>query len=164
MNDPICPVMDAGHPAQNIVTFMNYECIHFRPPDVKLGNLLKAYPQIAITNKLISYGSDGSIAFTRMALAVWQHQSEKFDAFHLALIAYEGMIDCYSIRAAMRAADVHFTRVSPDTLSPQAFNRSLIMKLGLTEIPSLLIGDNVLTGSAKYSELEGAVNAAPKSS
>ncbi|WP_182057118.1 thioredoxin domain-containing protein [Pantoea sp. ME81] len=163
LNDPWSPRTGAKNPVLTLVCFTDYNSRPCRQLDVSLSRLIRSNPRIAVTYKFAPSPRQPTEA-ARMALTVWQFQPEKFEAFHHALMAYEGMIDGYSIRAAMRAADVHISRVSPDTLSPLAVNRSLIMKLSLTEIPSLLIGDKVMTGSAKYSELEGAVNAALKNS
>ncbi|MDI9222514.1 thioredoxin domain-containing protein [Pantoea sp. EA-12] len=160
LNDPMAPVVGAEHPVLKIVSFVNYDCIHCRQLDSNLEKLLKAYPQIAITYRLISYGSEASTAATRMALTVWIEQPEKFHAFHHALMAYPGMADDDRIRSALRTAGVKLNKFRPDTYHLIEVNKELLRTLQYSGTPTTFIGDRVLLGAVSYEDLASAVDAA----
>lgn len=160
LNDPMSPVVGAEHPALKIVSFTNYDCIHCKHFDSTLERLLKAHPDIAITYKLLSYGSDASTAATRMALTVWIEQPEKFHAFHHALMGYRGMADDARIWSALGAADVKLTKYRPDTHHIIEVNKQLLKVLQYSGTPTTVIGDRVISGEVPYEELERAVTSA----
>ena len=162
MNDPMSPVVGAEHPVLKIVSFVNYDCIHCRKLDVNLEKLLKAYPQIAITYKLISYGSEASTAATRMALTVWIEQPEKFHAFHHALMAYTDVADDDRIRSALYTAGVKLNKYRPDTHHIIDLNKEFLRRLQYSGTPTTFIGNHVISGAVPYEELKKAVDQALK--
>lgn len=162
LNDPMSPVVGAEHPVLQIVSFVNYDCIHCQELDGSLEKLLKAYPQIAITYKLISYGSEVSTAATRMALTVWIEQPEKFHAFHHALMAYPGMADDDRIRSALNTAGVKLYKYRPDTHHIIDQNKELLKRLQYSGTPTTFIGERVISGTVPYEELKKAVDQALK--
>lgn len=162
VNDPMSPVVGAEHPVLKIVSFVNYDCIHCRKIDLNLEKLLKAYPQIAITYKLISYGSEASTAATRMALTVWIEQPEKFHAFHHALMSSSGMTGEDRIRSALSTAGVTLNKFRPDTQHIIDVNKALLRKMQYSGTPTTFIGDRVISGAVPYEELERAITAALK--
>lgn len=162
LNDPMSPVVGAEHPVLKIVSFVNYDCIHCRQLDSNLEKLLKAYPQIAITYRLISYGSEASTAATRMALTVWIEQPDKFHAFHHALMVYPGMADDDRIRSALETAGVKLNKFRPDTHHIIEVNKELLRTLQYSGTPTTFIGDRVLLGEVPYEELRKAVDEALK--
>lgn len=164
LNDPMSPVVGAEHPVLKIVSFVNYDCIHCRQLDSNLEKLLKAYPQVAITYRLISYGSEASTAATRMALTVWIEQPEKFHAFHHALMAYPGMADDDRIRSALNKAGVKLNKYRPDTHHLIDLNKELLRRLQYSGTPTTFIGERVISGAVPYDELEIALSRALKQS
>lgn len=162
LNDPMAPVVGAEHPVLQVVSFVNYDCIHCRQLDSNLEKLLKAYPQIAITYRLISYGSKASTAATRMALTVWIEQPEKFHAFHHALMAYPGMADDDRIRSALETAGLKLNKFRPNTRHIIEVNKELLRTLQYSGTPTTFIGDRVLLGEVPYEELRKAVDEALK--
>ncbi|WP_337022553.1 MULTISPECIES: thioredoxin domain-containing protein [unclassified Pantoea] len=162
LNDPLSPVVGATNPVLRIVSFVNYDCIHCQQFDVNLEKLLKAHPQIAITYKLISYGSGASTAATRMALTVWIEQPEKFHAFHRALMASSAMAGDERIHYALSTAGVKLSKYRPDTQHIIDMNKALLRKLHYSATPTTFIGDRVISGAVPYEELERAVTAALK--
>ncbi|MGK3131160.1 thioredoxin domain-containing protein [Pantoea sp. C8B4] len=160
--DPMSPVVGAEHPVLKIVSFVNYDCKHCKQLDKNLERLLKAYPQIAITYKLISYGSEASTAATRMALTVWIEQPEKFHKFHQALMAYPSMADDYRIRSALFDAKVKLNKIRPDTHHIIEVNKELLRTHHYSGTPTTFIGDRVISGAVPYEELKNAVDQALK--
>jgi len=162
LNDPMSPTVGAEHPSLKIVSFVNYDCIHCKRLDRNLERLLKAFPQIAITYKLISYGSEASTAATRMALAVWIEKPEKFHAFHHALMRYQGMDDNVRILSALSAAGVKLSEYRPDTRHIIEVNKKLLRVLQYSGTPTTIIGNRVVSGEIPYDQLEKMVRAALK--
>lgn len=162
LNDPMSPTIGAEHPVLKIVSFTSYDCISCKQFDSTLERLLKAHPDIAITYKLLSYGSDASTAATRMALTVWIEQPEKFHAFHHVLMGYRGMADDARIRSALRTADVKLTKYRPDTHHIIEVNKELLKVLQYSGTPMTIIGDSVISGEVPYEQLEKMVKEALK--
>lgn len=162
LNDPMSPTVGAEHPVLKIVSFTNYDCVHCKQFDSTLERLLKAHPEIAITYKLLSYGSDASTAATRMALTVWIEQPEKFHAFHHALMGYGGMADDVRIWSALSAADVKLKKYRPDTHHIIEVNKELLKVLQYSGTPTTVIGDRVISGEVPYEQLEKIVKEALK--
>ncbi|WP_312041092.1 thioredoxin domain-containing protein [Pantoea eucalypti] len=160
LNDPLSPVVGSEQPVLKIVTFVNYDCIHCRRLDTNLERLLKAYPQTAITYKLISYGPEASTAVTRMALAVWIEHPEKFHAFHHALMSYSGLDDGLRIYSALHAAGISASTYPLNTQNIIEVNKELMRRLHYTGTPTTIIGNRVLPGEVSYEALEDAVNKA----
>ena len=162
LNDPMSPVVGAEHPVLKIVSFVNYDSMPSQQLDVNLEKLLKGYPQIAITYKLISYGAEASTAATRMALTVWIEQPEKFHAFHRALMASGAMAGDDRIRFALSTASVNLSKFRPVTQHIINVNKALLRKLQYSATPTTFIGDRVISGAVPYEELERAITAALK--
>jgi len=160
LNDPLSPVVGAEQPELKIVSFVNYDCIHCKRLDTNLERLLKAYPQIAITYKLISFGPEASTAVTRRALSVWIEQPEKFHAFHHALMSDSGMDNGLRISSALHAAGISLSTYPLNTQNIIEVNKELMRRLHFTGTPTTIIGDSVLTGEVTYEVLEEAVNTA----
>lgn len=160
LNDPLSPVVGPEQPELKIVSFVNYDCIHCKRLDTSLERLLKAYPQIAITYKLISFGPEASTAVTRRALSVWIEQPEKFHAFHHALMSDSGMDNGLRISSALHAAGISLSTYPLNTQNIIEVNKELMRRLHFTGTPTTIIGDSVLTGEVTYEVLEEAVNTA----
>ncbi|MCX3308315.1 thioredoxin domain-containing protein [Pantoea vagans] len=160
LNDPLSPVVGAEQPELKIVSFVNYDCIHCKRLDTSLERLLKAYPQIAITYKLISWGPEASTAATRRALSVWIEQPEKFHAFHHALMSDSGMDNGSRIYSALHAAGISLSTYPLNTQNIIEVNKEMMRRLHFTGTPTTIIGDSVLTGEVTYEVLEEAVNTA----
>lgn len=160
LNDPLSPVVGAEQPELKIVSFVNYDCIHCKRLDTNLERLLKAYPQIAITYKLISWGPEASTAVTRRALSVWIEQPEKFHAFHHALMSDSGMDNGLRIYSALHGAGISLSTYPLSTQNIIEVNKELMRRLNFTGTPTTIIGDTVLTGEVTYEVLEEAVNTA----
>ncbi|WP_336702775.1 thioredoxin domain-containing protein [Pantoea dispersa] len=158
LNDPMSPVVGAEHPLLKIVSFVNYDCIDCKELDGSLEKLLKAYPQIAVTYKLISYGSEASTAATRMALTVWIEQPERFHAFHHALMAYPGIADDDRIRSALNTAGVKLNKYRSDTYHIIDVNKELLKRFQYSDIPTTFIGERVISGAVPYEELARKVD------
>lgn len=129
LNDHMSPVVGAEQPVLKIVTFVNYDCMYCKQLERSLEKLLKAYPQVAVTYKLFSYGTEASTAATRMALTIWPEQPEKFHAFYQALMAYSGVADDARIHSALRIAGVRLNKFSPGTYHNTDLNRELLRRL-----------------------------------
>ncbi|TDS68001.1 protein-disulfide isomerase [Pantoea sp. PNA 14-12] len=164
LNDPMSPVVGAKYPTLKIVTFTNYDCMDCKKLEKNQERLLKNHIDIAITYKLLSYGSDMTTAATRTALSVWIEQPEKFYAFHHALMFYRGMPDDSCIRSAVSDAGVKLKTYRQDTQHIIDVNKALFRRLHLTDMPTTIIGDNVLTGVVPYQILEKALDEALRNS
>lgn len=162
LNDPMSPVVGAEHPVLKIVSFVNYDCMYCKQLDRSLEKLLEAYPQVAVTYKLLSYGTEASTAATRMALTVWIEQPEKFHAFHRALMAYSGVADDARIHSALRIAGVKLNKFRPDTYHLIGVNMALLHKFQYFGTPTTFIGDHIISGAVPYEELKKAVDKALK--
>jgi len=160
LEDPLSPVVGAEQPALKIISFINYDCIQCRLLDSHLERLLRAYPQLAVTYKLISYGPEVSTAVTRMALTVWIEQPENFHAFHHALMAYGEMAGDARIYSAFKTAGMQRIKYRSDTQNVINVNKELMKKLHYSGTPITIIGNKVFTGEATYEMLENAVNIA----
>lgn len=160
-DDPHSPRIGARQPALTLVCFTDYSCKDCKALDEKLHRLLALHPQLAVTYKFTP-GLFQPLNPSRMALTLWDHQPEKFEAFHHHLMSYQGMLDDYSIRSAIRSAGASVYRFSPDVTHTLALNLALMKKLSITDTPATLIGDHILQGDVRFDELESAVNASLK--
>lgn len=160
LNDPLSPRVGAAYPELTVVSFTNYDCLECKEVDANLEKLLKAYPRIAVTYKLISWGPESSTAVTRRALSVWIEQPEKFHAFHHALMSYRGMADDVRIYSAYRAAGMKLSMYRPDTQHIIDVNKAFLKVLHLPGTPATIIGDKTLLGPVSYEALENAVKTA----
>ncbi|MGV2880706.1 hypothetical protein D9O29_05775 [Pantoea vagans] len=158
--DPLSPEVGAEEPVLKIISFINYDCIQCRILDGHLERLLRAYPQLAITYKLIAYGPEVSTAVTRMALTVWIEQPEKFHAFHHALMAYGEMAQDSRISSAFSTAGMQRIKYRPDTQRIIDMNKLLMKNLHCSGTPVTIIGNKVFIGEVTYEALEDAVNLA----
>lgn len=160
LNDPLSPRVGAEYPELTVVSFTNYDCVECKEVDGNLEKLLRAYPRIAVTYKLISWGPASSTAVTRRALSVWIEQPEKFHAFHHALMTYGGMADDVRIHSAYGAAGMKLSKYRPDTQHIIDVNKEFLKVLHLPVTPATIIGDKTLLGAVSYDVLEDAVKTA----
>ncbi|WP_337037023.1 DsbA family protein [Pantoea agglomerans] len=160
LNDPLSPRVGAEDPDLIVVSFTNYDCIDCKQVDRHLEKLLNAYPRIAVTYKLLSWGPASSTAVTRRALSVWIEQPDKFHVFHHALMSYKGMADDVRIYSAYSAAGMKLSTFRPDTQHIIDVNKEFLKVMHLPGTPATLIGDKVLLGAVTYDALEEAVKAA----
>lgn len=160
LNDPLSPRVGAAYPELTVVSFTNYDCLGCKEVDGNLEKLLKAYPRIAVTYKLISWGPEASTAVTRRALSVWIEHPEKFHAFHHALMSYRGLADDMRIYSAYRAAGMELSMSRPDTQHIIDVNKEFLKVMHLPGVPATLIGEKVLLGPVSYDALEEAVRTA----
>ena len=160
LNDPLSPRVGAEYPDLTVVSFTNYDCVECKALDSNLEKLLKAWPRIAVTYKLISWGPEASTAVTRRALTVWIEKPEKFHAFHHALMSYRGMADDVRIYSAYRAAGMKLSMYRPDTQHIIDVNKEFLKVMHLPGTPATIIGEKVLLGPVSYDALERAVKTA----
>ncbi|SFK32664.1 Protein-disulfide isomerase [Candidatus Pantoea symbiotica] len=159
LDDPHSPRVGALQPALTLVCFTDYSCKACKGLDEKLHRLLALHPQLAVTYKF-SPSMFQPLNPSRMALTLWEQQPSTFEAFHRYLMRYQGLLDDYSIRNAVRSAGSTIYQLSPDVTHTLALNKALMKKLNITHTPATLIGDTVLTGDVPFSELEEAVKRA----
>jgi len=157
LNDPLSPRVGAEDPDLIVVSFTNYDCTDCKQVDRHLEKLLNAYPRIAVTYKLLSWGPESSTAVTRRALSVWIEQPDKFHVFHHALMSYKGMADDVRIYSAYSAAGMKLSTFRPDTQPIINVNKEFLKVMHLPGTPATLIGDKVLLGAVTYDVLEEAV-------
>jgi len=164
LNDPHSPVVGALFPKLKIVSFISYDCIHCRQLDNNFERLLKAYPQIAITYKLLANRSEGSTSATRMALTVWIDQRENFHKFHHELMSRNSMQGDQRIHSALRASGVKLNRFRPGMNQIIEANEILLQSVHYSNTPVTIIGDHIISGSVPYDDLKKAVNEALENS
>lgn len=157
LDDPHSPRVVALQPA--LICFTDYSCKACKGLDEKLHRLLALHPQLAVTYKF-SPSMFQPLNPSRMALTLWEQQPSKFEAFHRYLMRYQGLLDYYIIRNAVRSAGSTIYQLSPDVTHTLALNKALMKKLNITHTPAPLIGDTVLTGDVPFSDLEEAVKRA----
>lgn len=160
LNDPLSPRVGAEDPDLIVVSFTNYDCTDCKQVDRHLEKLLNAYPRVAVTYKLLSWGPESSTTVTRRALSVWIEQPDKFHLFHHALMSYRGMADDVRIYSAYSAAGMKLSTFRPDTQHIIDVNKEFLKVMHLPGTPATLIGDKVLMGAVTYDALEEAVKAA----
>jgi len=163
LNDPSSPVVGAQHPALKIVSFVNYDCSHCQALDSSLERLLKNYPQVAITYKLIASGSETSIAVTRTALTVWNQHPDRFHTFHHALMTHANLGKDERIRTASKIAGLNISGYGPDVDASIHVNMELLETLHYSGTPTTIIGNTILQGEVSYDMLERVIDQALKS-
>lgn len=159
LDDPHSPRIGALQPVLTLVCFTDYGNKDCKALDEKLHRLVALHPQMAVTYKFCP-SMFQPLNPSRMALTLWEQQPEKFEAFHRYLMRYQGLLDDYSIRNAVRSAGSTIYQLSPYVTHTLVLNKALMKKLNITHTPATLIGDTVLTGDVAFSELEEAVKRA----
>ena len=159
LDDPHSPRIGALHPALTLVCFTDYSCKDCKALDEKLHRLLAMHPRLALTYKFSPAGFQ-PLNPSRMALTLWEQQPDRFETFHHHLMRYQGVLDDYAIRSALRAAGGTIYQLSPDVTHTLALNKALMKKLSIPEPPAVLIGSTVLSGDVQFSELEEAMKRA----
>lgn len=159
LDDPHSPRIGSHHPALTLVCFTDYSCKDCKALDEKLHRLLQMHPRLALTYKF-SPSRFQPLNPSRMALTLWEEQPDRFEAFHLHLMRYQGLLDDYAIRSAIRAAGGTVYQMSPSVTHTLALNKALMKKLSIPNMPATLIGDKVLAGNVSLKELDDAVTRA----
>ncbi|WP_337022546.1 MULTISPECIES: DsbA family protein [unclassified Pantoea] len=156
LHDPHSPRIGAQEPALTLVCFTDYNGKDRKALDAKLHSLLARYPKLAVTYKL-NPAPFQPLNPARMSLTMWESEPDKFDAFHQALMRYQGVLDDYSIRRTVRDVGGHIYQISPEATHTLASNKALMKQLHITHTPATLVGETVFWGDVPFDELESAV-------
>jgi protein-disulfide isomerase len=161
LHDPMSPVIGKGNIA--IVEFFDYTCPYCKALEPRLESLLKSDHGVRLVVKEFPILTPASLVATRAALAaVKQH---KYDAFHQALMNYQGPLDDDAIFGTAKAVGLDVARLKKDMADPAIAdeiiaNFNLARSLRLFQTPAFIVNNHILGGPSAEIDFVKVVAAA----
>jgi len=156
VNDPFIGNPDGD---VTIVEFFDYRCGYCKKvfPDVQ--RLIEEDGNIKFVMKEWPILGDDSVYASRAALAVWFGQSNKYNAFHSAMMESKGSLsnDRVNEIAAEQGVDVEKMKTGfgdPRVDMVIANNTKLASALGVTGTPAFVFGQNLMPGAIDYDTMK----------
>ena len=160
VNDP-----SVGNPNGDItiVEFFDYRCGYCKKvfPDVQ--KLLEEDGNIKFVMKEWPILGDDSVYAGKAALSVWFGQSDKYNAFHSAMMENKGSLsnDRVNEIAAEQGIDVEKMKAGfgdPRVDMVIANNTKLASELGITGTPAFVFGKNLVPGAIDYDTMKQLID------
>ncbi|MDM5072397.1 MULTISPECIES: DsbA family protein [Aeromonas] len=159
-NSPTSPRLGAKNPKLTLVSFTDYNCPYCKQFDPHLARLLKAYPNdVGLVIKLLPFKGQSSAKAAQYSLTLWQQDPARFLTLHDKLMSKQGMLTEADINKALAATDN--LALKPAAKATEELRNSLRIGtlLGVQGTPATLIGNQLVSGTVPYEELEQIVKA-----
>ncbi|AMX99032.1 DsbA family protein [Mesorhizobium ciceri] len=160
LNDPASPI--AGNPLGDIavVSFFDYNCGYCRAAALHLIQALRDDPNVKLVFKDFPILGPGSRFAAHAALA--SHKQGKYEAFHLALMAFPGSINERSALTVAERVGLDLEQLKRDMQDPAITdaitrNFALAKDLYIDGTPALVIGDEVIPGEIGMARLQRSI-------
>lgn len=155
-DDPV-----AGNPkgSLTIVEFVDYNCGYCKRSAPLVQELLKKDKEIRYIYKEFPILSDTSVYASKAALAVNALYPAKYEAFHNALMAYQGPLKTNDdVATVAKKLDLDWSKIAAKVNDPAfekkiATNHAIAQTLNITGTPAFIIGDQLLRGAPQSLEM-----------
>jgi protein-disulfide isomerase len=158
-----------GNPQGNVtfVEFFDYNCAYCKRALTDMLTLMKTDPNLKVVLKEFPVLGPGSVEAARVAVAVRMQDktSQKYLAFHQALLGGRGEANRARALAVAKEVGIDMERLAKDMKSPEVDKTlkqdfGLAEALGLNGTPSYVIGENVVVGAVGFDALKLQINTA----
>ncbi|WP_404926502.1 DsbA family protein [Mesorhizobium sp. ORM16] len=160
LNDQASP--SAGNPFGDIamVSFFDYNCGFCRAAALDLQQALTDDPNVKLVFKDFPVLGPASRFAARAALA--SHKQGKYEAFHLALMAFPGPVNERSTLTVAERVGLDLEQLKRDMQDPAITdtitrNSALAKDLYIYGTPALVIGNEVIPGQVGIATLQRAI-------
>jgi len=150
-SDTSTPSLGKADSTRVIVMFSDYNCEFCKQMHTRLTEMLKKHPDIKIVMKELPVLAPTSELAARAALAA--NKQGRFRQMHAALMANKGEITDTLITNIATRNNINVTRLRTDMQSQEVTqqletNLAIANALGIRGIPTMIIGDQMLSGGA----------------
>ncbi|ARP67131.1 MULTISPECIES: DsbA family protein [Mesorhizobium] len=160
LNDPASPI--AGNPDGDIavVSFFDYNCGVCRAAALDLQEALSNDPNVKLVFKELPVLGPASKFAARAALA--SYKQGKYQAFHLALMAFPGFLNQRTTLAVAERVGLDLEQLKRDMQDPAIANAitrnfALAKDLYIEGTPALVVGDEVIPGEVGMARLQRSI-------
>ena len=162
INDPNDPVMGNPHGDVTVVEFFDYRCGYCKKVFPDIQRLLKEDGNIRLILKEWPILGDDSTYASRAALSVWFNQSDKYSAFHTAMMENKGALSNARVLEHAKAVGVDVDKMKlglGDIRINQAVANSnkLAGALGITGTPAFVFGSDLVPGAIDFATMKELV-------
>lgn len=164
-NNPNDPVIGNPNGDLTVVEFFDYRCGYCKKvfPDVQ--TLLNRDGNIRYVLKEFPILGEESVYASRAAQAVWLHQSDKYLAFHTAMMLNKGGLGAQKVMDLAAGAGVDTEALKTqmdDPVIQQTFDASAeqAQALGLSGTPAFIFGNDIAPGAVPLATMVDMVVAA----
>lgn len=164
-NNPASPV--GGNPKGDVtlVEFFDYNCGYCKRTHPERAAAVKGDGKVRVVYKEFPILAPSSMEAAKAALA--SVRQGKYEAFHTALMVYEGRLDSDAIRVTAKEVGLDVQKLEKDMsdASIQAeidANIELAQKLGIRGTPGFVIGDTLIPGAISTEQFIATFDAARK--
>jgi len=166
-NNPNDPVIGNPDGDLTVVEFFDYRCGYCKKvfPDVQ--TLLKTDGNIRYVLKEFPILGEESVYASRAAQAVWLHQTDKYLAFHSAMMLNKGGLGAQKVMDLAAGVGIDTTALKTQMDDPkikQAFDASAeqAQALGISGTPAFIFGNDIAPGAVPLATMIDMVVAARK--
>ncbi len=163
-NDQNDPVMGNPHGDVTVVEFFDYRCGYCKKVFIDVQRLLKEDGNIKFVLKEWPILGDDSNYASRAALSVWFNQTDKYKAFHAALMQNNGSLSNDRVLEHAKAVGVDVAKMKLD-LGDLRINQTiennnkLASALGVTGTPAFVFGSDLMPGAIDFDTMKQLVKA-----
>ena len=167
-SDPLSPV--GGNPEGDVtvVEFFDYACPYCRNAHPLLSKLMTADANIRIVYKEYPILGEASVYASRVALAVFLLEPQKYERFHANMFQTRGRLAAET--AVQVALDLGLDRSrlmqtaeSDEVSAILTSNVKLAQSIGINGTPAFVIGDSIVPGLVPLEQLQALVSEARES-
>jgi protein-disulfide isomerase len=148
-NDPASPVLGNPHGDVTMVVFFDYACPYCKVAEPHLMAAARADRHVRIVMKEFPILTPGSFLATKAALA--SMKQGKYDAFHEALMAYNGLLDENVVFGTAKSVGIDVARLRKDMASTAILeeiiaNFNLARGLRIFQTPAFIANTHIIDG------------------
>ena len=161
-NDPVI-----GNPDGDVtmVEFFDYRCGFCKRVFPDIMTLLKEDTNIRYVLKEFPILGDDSNYAHRAAMAVWLHQKDKYQPFHIAMMASKGSLTNDKVLDFAKSSGVDMDALPGQMKDPEidktfAATKAQALALNITGTPAFIVGENIAPGAIPLSAMKQLVAAA----
>ncbi len=164
-SNPNDPVMGNPDGDVTVVEFFDYRCGFCKRVFGDVQTLLKEDTNVRYVLKEFPILGSESVYASRVSMAVWLHQRDKYGALHIALMNSKGALDKAKVLSLAEEVGVD-TKALDSQMKDQTIDqtfaetRAQASALGLSGTPAFIVGDNIAPGAIPLAGLKQLVAAA----
>lgn len=161
-NDPDAPVVGNPRGTVVVVEFFDYRCPYCKRMHEPVRQMLAAERDVRVVRRDLPILGPASVIAARAALASRAQGSQRYEAFHDALMTSRGNLDETGVFRIAREAGLDVERLRRDMEDPRVANllrrnADLAQALGLTGTPGYAIGEALVPGAVDLATLRSLV-------
>jgi protein-disulfide isomerase len=165
INDPNSP--SSGNPKGDvtIVEFFDYRCGYCKRVLPTMLKVVKEDGNVRIVYKELPILGAESVVASRASLAAWRLAPEKYESFHIALMANKGTFSELKIRSIASDLSIDGNALikgmkSNDIELTLGKNNALAQSLGISGTPAFIIGEELVPGAVDMDTLMSLIKKA----